>query len=264
MRRGWLAVWVCLFALSSLVSAQTASNAVTKDPQAVSILTQSLRAVDTSLALSGLQDYSGTGTITFNWPGEQSPVPVIVRGMGLTNFRLDASLPDGMRTYAVSNYSGIVISQNGSRNTASGPNLFTAGSLTIPSFRAASVLTDTTTSITTTGISTWSGQQEYKVHCVSTLYTPQSGKNGPQNFGVFDLYIDPSTFFVVALVETIYANSNINAPVVHELDFSSYGLFGGLEVPLAVTEKVNGQTTWSINLTSVSFNNGFSTAEFTP
>ena len=44
---------------------------MTKDPQAVALLTQFLNAAGGLSAISSIQDFTGTGTITYNWAAAQ-------------------------------------------------------------------------------------------------------------------------------------------------------------------------------------------------
>jgi hypothetical protein len=257
-----LMIPVGIFAFVFLTHAQQASTTALKNPQAVSILTQSLNAAGGLSAISGIQDYTGMGTITYNWPGEQASVPVTVRGMGIGNFRIDASLPGGARTWAASNYSGVLITPDGTRQSGFGSSLFTAGSLTLPYIRIASVLTDTTTSVSLVGTVSINGQQAYQIHLVPALDPSMTANSPSQELGAFELYIDPSSFLVTELVET--ANPSSRTTFLHEIDFSNYQAAGNIHAPFTISEKVNGQQTWSIVLNSLAFNSGLTIAEFNP
>ncbi len=253
-----------IFAFVFSTHAQQASTTVVKDPQAVSILTQSVNAVGGLSAISGIQDYTGTGNITYNWANDAVPAPVTVHGMGIANFRLDATLPDGTRTFAVSGYSGVLINPDGARQSTSAYNFFTAGSLNLPYIRLASCLTDTTTSISFVGNVSANGQQAYQVHFAPAPLPSVAANSFLQTLGAFDLYIDPASFLVIKLEETVYSDSNIGMKLSHEINFTNYHTAGNIRVPFTVTETVNGQETWSMTLSSITFNNGLTVTEFNP
>jgi hypothetical protein len=253
-----------ILAFISLTHAQQASTTAAKDPQAVSILSQSLNAVGGLSAISGIQDYTGTGNITYNWAGDSVPAPVTVRGMGIANFRLDAALPDGTRTFAVSGYSGVLISPDGTRQPTSAYNFFTAGSLNLPYVRLASCLTDATTAISFVGNVSANGQQVYQVHFATAPLPSVAATGSLQTLGAFDLYIDPASFLVIKLEESVYSDSNIGMKLSHEIAYTNYQTSGNIRVPLTVTETVNGQQTWSMTLSSIAFNSGLAIAEFNP
>jgi hypothetical protein len=253
-----------IFGFAAATYAQAvASQAVTKDPQAVALLTQSLNAAGGLSAIGSIQDFTGTGTITYNWAGEPVQAPVTVRGMGISNFRLDASLPNGTRTLAVSGYSGVLITPDGTRTSLGYYNFATVGSMTIPNVRIAAALTDSTTSISYLGAVSFNGGQAIQIHFAAN--DPNfAGVSSLSSLGTFDLYVDPTSSLVIALTETGHSDSNFTSVYMHEIDFSNYQASGNVVAPYTITEKIGGQATWSITLSSVSFNSGLTASTFTP
>lgn len=251
--------------LPAFAQQSTTSTPVTKDPQAIAILNQSLNAVGGLAAINSVQDYQGTGNITFYWAGEEIQAAATVQGMGVTNFRIDASVPAGTRTWAVNGASGVLITPDGKRAPAALYNLMTSGSMTLPWVRIASAVTDATTTITYLGLVSQSGQQVHQIHFAPSVL-PSTGAplDGLPNIGSFDVYIAPSTFLIAALMETIHSESNFSVTLPHEIDFANYQTSQNLAVPFAISEKINGQQTWSLVLTSISFNNGLTSAIFNP
>ena len=198
----------------------TATTAVVRDAQAVAILTQSINAAGGLSAISAIQDYTGTGTITYSWAGKENQVPVTARGMGISNFRTDAALPDGTRTWAVSGDTGVLIDPDGARHGSPGYKLITSGSMSIPQVRIASLLSDTTTSIAYMGLVSVNGQQFHQVHfaiAVDPILSPLTPLM--PELGSFDLFIDSASFFVVRLTETVRSESTFNVALPHEIDF---------------------------------------------
>jgi len=258
------AVLVVILSVGTQVSAQTPTS-VAKDPQAVAVLTQSLNAAGGLVAVSGIQDFTATGNVTYFWAAEQTQVPVTVRGMGISNFRIDAVLPTGTRTWAASGYVGVLINPDGTRRSSAFYNLMTAGSMTMPYVRIASVLTDSTTSITYVGSVSVNGQQAYQIHFVEGL-DPSIATSSAllPGLGSFDLYINPSSLLITELIETVRSESNFNTTLTHEIDFANYQTFGNTSMPCTIIEKINGQETWSVAISSVVFNSGLTIAEFNP
>ncbi len=79
--------------LPCIVSAQTAQ----RDRQAISIINQTLAAGGGAALLSTIQDFTGTGSITYYWDPQVNG-SMTVKGRGLGQFRIDATLPNGRRT----------------------------------------------------------------------------------------------------------------------------------------------------------------------
>lgn len=249
----------------SASKAQTATQPVTRDPQALTILNNSISAVGGLSAVGNIQDYTGTGNMTFYWANDPVQAQVTVRGMGTGYYRCDASLPNGTRTWAVAQFSGVLINPDGSRVPSASVNLATAGSLTLPYLRLASILMDSTTSISYGGpITTATGSQVYDIHFAPNLFGSNSTPPGLTGVGSFDLYIDPTSSLVVAFIENAHLDSNFQQTIQHEIDFSNYQQISGALVPMTITERVSGQETWSIQLSSLSFNSGLTAQTFTP
>jgi hypothetical protein len=80
--------------------------------------------------------------------------------------------------------------------------------------------------------------------------------------GSFDLYLDPASYQVLELAETIWWDGDFTKSYLHELIFSNYTSTNSLSVPFSITEKFGGQQTWSMSLTSVTFNSGLSDSLF--
>jgi hypothetical protein len=235
-----------------------------QDPQAVAVLTQSLNAAGGASAISAVQDYTGVGNITYNWAGAQVQASATVESMGVTTFRVDSSLSNGTRTWAVDGLSGVLIAPDGTRQPSSFYNLATTGSLTLPALRVASILQSTATSIAYVGQVTINGNTAYQIHCVLPANSSAPPAPSLPAFGAFDLFIDSTSFLVDSLQETAYSDANFQISFTHEIDYSNYQTVGGLAAPFGITETVGGQQTWSISLSSLSFNSGLTESVFTP
>src|SRR5438128_1558506 len=97
------AATVLLFCVAT--SAQTNSSTSAQDSQVVSALAQAFAVPGASVA-SAAQDSSGSGSIIYYWAGEQVKGTVSVRQRGTDQFRLDASLSAGTRSWSVSHGGG--------------------------------------------------------------------------------------------------------------------------------------------------------------
>lgn len=255
-----------LFAALSTLAQQpsTTSNPISKDPQAIAILNQSLSAVGGLTAISGIQDYTGTGNITYYWAGQEVQGSVTVRGMGTSNFRLDAVLPDGTRTWAASGYVGVLIHQDGTRKQTAFYNLMTAGSMTLPFIRIAAALNDPSTGMSLVGASAAAGAQIYQVHIIPPVINSAFTGNSMPGLGSFDVFIDPASLLPTKLSEQARSELNPTITVLHEIEFQNFQITGNLKVPMTINEKINGQLVSTITLTSVSFNSGLAQADFMP
>src|ERR1700694_1891739 len=102
---------ILAFVLSSSLLLPTAAQqsptlstqSVQRDPQALTILSQALSAAGGVASIAGLRDVTATGTITYFWADQQVPGSVTLKGRGLAQFRLDAILAAGPRSFVVNN-----------------------------------------------------------------------------------------------------------------------------------------------------------------
>src|SRR5712691_11270119 len=79
----------------------TALPPAPKDPQAVNVLNQALSVAGGMGAIQAIVDYTATGNITYHWNPEAQGT-VTVRGLGFDQIRVDASLPRGLHSSAIS------------------------------------------------------------------------------------------------------------------------------------------------------------------
>jgi hypothetical protein len=250
-------VYLC-FALVLSAYAQ----APQRDAQAIAILTQCLNAAGGSALVSAVQDFTATGTITYNWAGQQVTGPVAVYGKGLTEFRIDASVSGGTQSFIVNGRAGNSVPVNGPAISVPFFNVMTTGSLTFPASRIVTALNDPSTSISFVGPVAWNGSQVYQVH-VAPPVDPTLTLNGAlSGLGQFDLFIDPTSSQLLELSENVWSNTDTGQSYLHEIIFSTYTATNGLSIPFGITEKIAGQQTWSMTLTSVTFNNGLSDSLF--
>ena len=150
--------WFLLASLFFCLSL-TAQQPPQRDLQAVSILTQSPNAVSGIAGVSAIQDFAASGTITYYWAGKEVHGNVSIRGRGAAQFRLDATLPEGTRSWVVSNGAGSLKESNGNATRIPYHNAINLSSLTLPSVYVVAALYDPTVSISYVGL-TKSGERE--------------------------------------------------------------------------------------------------------
>jgi len=225
-------------------------------------LNQVLAASGGVTALTSIQDFTATGTITYSWAGEAVPGTVTVYGKGVHQFRMDANVSGGTQSLTVNGAAGTFLPLDGRKISLPSTNGMTAGSLTFPAARIVNALSNSSTSLSYLGLVNWNGSQTYQVH-VAPPVDPALSMNGKfGTLGSFDLYIDPTSYRVLELAETIWWDGDATKSYLHQLIFSNYTSSNGLSVPFSITEKIGGQQTWSVTLTSSTCNSGLSHSLF--
>jgi hypothetical protein len=235
-----------------------------RDPQAIAILTQAVNTAGGTPGITAVQDFTGTGNINYFWAGKSVAGSVAVYGKGLDKFRMDADVSGGTQSFIVDGKAGSLTSLYRPKTKLPVYSVMTAGSLTFPAARIANVLNDSTISVSYLGSINWNGFQVYRVHVTPPLDPALSLTTNLTGLGEFDLYIDPASYQLLGLTEKVWWGNDLNQSYSHEILFSNYTTTNGLLVPFVITEKFGGQQTWSLNLSSLTFNTGLSDTLFKP
>lgn len=252
---------VLLFVSGNTNSQQT-SLAVQRDPQAVSLLAQALNAAGGSSIASSVQDFSATGDITYYWAGEEVSGPATVRGQGKSNFRMDAQLPDGSRSWLTTDMQGATRETDGSIKTIQYANAVNLGSLILPYIGMAAALSDSTYSISTGGTTVVNGRSAILVRVQQTFQVSVDPTGDQTKWNTKAYAIDPQSFAVLETVDTMWSEDGRMLPISHEVLFSNFVTTNGLRVPFSITEKLGGQQTWSLQLSAITFNTGIPASVF--
>jgi hypothetical protein len=250
--------------LSFIAAAQTPLNTqpvAQRDPQAVAVLTATLNAADPSGA-SLSQDFTALGTITYYWAGNEVKGAVTLLGKGAEQFRLDAALPDGTRSFAVSYGIGKRKQPDGTTTTVAFQNTANAGPLNLPFAAMASALTDSSAAITYVALEALAKQQVHRIR-IQRNFSPEFDPDGSlSGLRTTDYFIDAVTFLVAKTQDTLHADDNALEDYQREIHLSDHRSVSGLLVPFSIAEDFAGQRTWKIQLDSMSFNTGVSDSSF--
>lgn len=243
--------------------AQLPPVVATSDAQAVAALSQALSAAGGPQALGVIQDFTATGQITYSWPGSSNQGTVTLRGRGLDQFRLDAVLPEGTRSWAVSHGMGNLKAADGTETKIPGHNAIALGSLTFPYLPLMAASLDSTTTVSTVGPTSVNGANALQIR-VQRHYTSSSDPNGTlAQLTTRDFFIDPNTFLILKCELMTHPVQTFTVSLPEDISFSNYQRVSGVEVPFTITESINGQQIWTIQLSSIQFNTGLSDADFT-
>jgi len=236
----------------------------TKDPQGVATLAQCLGAVGGVSAISAVQDYTGTGNITYFWADEQVQGTVTLRGMGAGDFRLDAVLPAGNRSWAVSAGQGFIQGFDGKITPLAFNDANNLGGFSYPFLAIVNSLSDSTISVTNLGSAQLNGHPVSRIQLQKILPAAidPGGKSSAAMTQVFA--IDSSTFQLVDVQYMTIPNDHTSQTIPHDVEYSGYQPINGVLVPFTITEQIGGQQTMTVQLSSVTFNTGLTDAIFQP
>lgn len=261
MRSSSLALAALSLIPTAALAQQTSSPPVQRDPQAIAILTQALSAAG-GVSPSSFSDFKGTGTITYFWAGEKVLGKATVRGRGVDQFRLDADMPDGKRSYAVSHGRGNF--KDAANKTTEIPyhNTINAGIPIFPYPTIAAALSDPLTDITYIGLAEVGGRQVQQVRVQRTLPPERDPHGVLSKLMVTNYFTDSQTGLVVKISDKTHPVETLNINYLHDFELENYKNVNGINVPTVVREKIDRQLMWELHLETVSINAGLNDADF--
>jgi hypothetical protein len=235
-----------------------------RDQQAVSILTQCLSAAGGLPAVTAILDFKATGSVTYYWAGQEATGTTIVKGRGTTQFRIDSAVSSGNYTLLVNNLSGELKDIRGRTTPITFANAVNKGNLIFPLAEIANRFPDTTVGITYVGLVTLNGQQVHQISTRRVLMTDTGRGQFMNTLTRRDFFIDPQTSQVVATLDQGHPDNKDQIDFPHVMLFSNYQTVNGILVPFSITERVAGQTTWTMQLSQITFNSGLGDTDFQP
>jgi hypothetical protein len=248
---------ICLFALTGFPSQaqDPASSAAGR-----SILTQSLNAsgvgVNVSLA------FTANGTITYFWGGEQVQGSATMRAKGHDQFRLDANLPEGMRSVALNRRAGDRKDADGKLTGIPYHNTLSMGIPSLPYASIAVALSDPMFTISYLGPVESGGKRLHQVRVVRNYPKERDPEGVLAGLSRTDYFVDTQTFLVSKTEDATHPIETVTENYSREVELEGYTAMSGVAVPTMVREKVGGQTIWEFRLSSIAFDTSHTDADF--
>jgi hypothetical protein len=236
-----------------------------RDAQAISILNQVLTAGGGAQAIVAVSDYTATGNIV---TGDDKGT-VTLRGLHGWEFRMDISDSTGSHSTGV--HQGklftkaidgkVDIPQHHSNTDQFAlpvwTPLYPAGYAFQSAF-VAHVVGGKALGVSMVGTSEINGHSVYDIRISTGPFTTESqpgSKNLPTRPSR-DLFIDTSTFQIVAFRETVPRSPT------HEVDYDNYRPVNGVLMPFTIAESYGGQTVATIQIDQITFNSGLALSAF--
>lgn len=254
-----LAKGICVFATVIIASAIFSSAQATKDAQAVTVLNSCLSASGGAQAIGLIQDFTETGSATFNWDTPTSATATLKGRVGSNQFRFDAAVASNTRSWAVGNGLGILVDLDQSRTSFNAQTANSLRSLSLPVLDFAAALADSQAEISFLGVT--SDGQSYQVH-VQETFDPSIDPNGTMSKATArDYFINVKTSLITSISNTQLLGTPAQS-FAERVVFSNYTNVNGVMIPFSLAETLGGQQTWTVQINSASFNTGLTDADF--
>jgi hypothetical protein len=244
-----------IFAPIGFAQTQTSSQAPVQDPQAVAILTQVLTAAGGQPRLSTIQDFTASGNITYDQPRNVGG-NVTVRGTNLEQFRLDATLPTGIRSQAITDGQITLKTEDGTVSHLHFQAPLGPERTILPCLFLSPVLNSGGFSLSYKGIAQIDGGSVHEIEVQEVMPALVDPSGAFREYHTIDFFIDTSTFRVLMMQDTVPQH------LLRQIRFSDYRNVGGILVPFSISEQSGGLPTWTIQLNQISFNSGLQDSDF--
>ena len=233
-----------------------------RDPQGLAVLKQAIAAAGGSNALGSVQDFTASGSITYFWADQQVEGSVMLRGRGTNEFRLDANLPQGTRSWPVSKGEGSLLEATGARSSIPFSNSWNLGSLSAPHLGMLAALSDTSMSVVLVGQTAVANKQVYDVRLQKSFTLTEDLTGELSRWTSKDYLIDSENFMLMATQDVENSNDAPWQSFKHQVLFSDYRAVNGVILPFLIIETINGQQTWKVQITSITLNTGLTDSAF--
>ncbi|HEY4838337.1 MAG TPA: hypothetical protein VIH72_07010 [Candidatus Acidoferrales bacterium] len=249
---------------ASLLAQQSTQTPPTpqRDPQAVALLNQSLTTAGGAQALATVLDFTAAGKITYYWTEKGEQGTVSVKSRGASQFRMDATISEGVLTGVMNNGLTWTKETNGTIRQLPNQHTDNAGNKYLPFAEIAAALANPTISITDLGLVTEGGQQAHGIRLQKTFSGLDDSSHTRAKLAQRDVFIDATTFLVVRTRDLSPTRSNLVPSVPHDVVFSNYRTLNGVLFPYSVSESLNSQQLVAIQFDTVKFNSGLGDTDF--
>ena len=240
--------------------AQTAAPVtVTKDSQAVKLMTQMIIATGWSTA-SLPSDAVLSGTITHYEPTETT-LSLKMETTGPSQLRLEINDGNSPKTTIVNSGEGAVIRPNSTHSLPTHSAL-AMRPIHLPFFSGLSAWSDPAISVAYKNVETVNGQQAYRISLTRPNITADAMGTLLARASWMDVWISQQSMLPVQISYEQIGTANPNARFVEVAQFSDFRNVGGLLVPFHQEIYLGSRHLFSLQVSTVQFNVGVSATDF--
>ena|SRR5258708_4760021 len=262
MRIKVLAFAASLFLISySSAGVLQSTSSTTSSPQAASLLTQSVKALSGSGAVT---DATLTGTAEWIAGSDDETGTAVYKAVSGAH-RLDLTFRNGTRSEIVSTSNGIPsgswIGPDGVSHSIANHNLMSDAGW-FPAFTLGNLISSPNTVFIYVGPETRNGTSV--IHVNGSQLFPNLSSNSAsirQHLTQVHIYLDSTTGLPVSYVFNLHPDNNALQDIRVEIQYSNYQTVSGIQVPMHIQKFVNGSLALDFQVQSVSLNTGITAVQ---
>jgi hypothetical protein len=242
--------------------AQESTSTAVNDPGTISLLNQALTVAGGTKLLASIEDLTAIGEITFYFAGEETKGVATIWARGADQFRLDANLPDGMRSVVYHRMEGALKEPDGTVRQIPPHNTINLGILSFPQLNLLASLSASATEVSFIGMSTVNERNAYQIKIQRHFSKEFDSIGWITKLCNVDFFIDAATGLILKTQDMTHPDYTLTEDLSHEIEFDDYVAVKGINLPSLIREKILGQTIWEVRLMAISFDNGLSDLDF--
>ncbi len=251
-----LSLFAVLLALLCFHPLASAQQPPPRDPQAVAVLQQSLRAMGGTVPADSVA--TGTVVVVAGSTTENGTIRILTRGWDQSAEQLQ--LPSGNRAVVYSR--GLANELHGATATSLQLELVaTSQSPVFPFAILAGALTNPEVALQYVGLETLDGSPAHHIRFWNTFSSNPRFQELAE-FSVKDLWIDAASGLPHKLAYDRRAGGGASPRIPAVVSFSDYRKVGGVLYPFLIQKSPNGTPWTTITVQSVSFNTGLTDSDF--
>ena len=222
-----------------------------KDPTALAEVLAFTRAT----GAANWRSLQGTGTLSYQ-DGETHDASLYLFGSEYS--RLDVEMGSGTRSVRLNASAGSFKNESEERNFLL-PTTSRVGLVAFPKVWT-DVVNSSLVSLYDHGVYTGAGQALRRI-TIEYQVTLSSYSPGDPTVAT-DLYFDPSTHALLFSVDSVRFASSAGQSFLQVMSYGGYHAFNGVVVPTSLTQTLNGQPQWALQLSQVTVNSNLSLSTF--
>ena len=235
-----------------------AQNSPTSDPLAISLVQQSVTALNGGAAIS---DVTLTGNANWIAGSDNETGQLTLRAKGVAESRIDLNLSGGTRTEIRNDTAGFPqgesIRPDGSVRAWATHNCWINASWFFPALSFLSATSDPTLVFSYAGLETH--RQATVQHL--RIFRYLAGQKPAyisltQRISTVDIYLDATSLLPRAFVSTIHPDDDALTDIAVEILFSNYKAVNGVQTPLRIQRLVQNGLAVDLVVTGVALNSG--------
>jgi hypothetical protein len=241
--------------------ALAAPQTVTRDPQALTLIASSLKALTSGVAVNDVI-LQATAAYVAGSDQESGTAALTARGnqQGLVQLNLDGGPRQEIRNGPAGAWSG----PDGTAHSTATHNCWTDASWFFPALTLEAVAADPQTAVSYLGTDTSKGRP--LLHLQVTRLLPGQSADVTAlilRLSTMDIYLDPQSFLPVVLDFNTHPDTDANTSLPVEVQFGNFQNIGGGLVPLRIQKYLQGSLLLDLVVANVSINSGVPSTVFT-